>query len=157
MRSVLVVALSTLAAFAFGCTREYEVRDATHETSDAQSEARWLREEVQSLRASLAERDRREAEMWRAYVDLAQRIGTLQVAREGAKPVDPTATPAGSDAIAVQPECATPPTTAEASPRKSVLRAINQSQLTVREKRQLLQSMRPPRAIDIVNPWEGEN
>lgn len=157
MRSVHVaVLLSTLPAFAFGCAHEYEVRGASHQAYEAQAEAHWLREEVQSLRASLAERDRREAEMWRAYVDLAQRIGTLQAASERTKPVEPTASMTASQSISAQSECTPPAATTEALPRRSVSRAINQSRLTVREKRQLLQSMRPPRVIDVVNPWEAE-
>lgn len=158
MRSVFAAALFWLpAALALGCDHRYEARDASQQAADARSETRWLREEVQSLRASLAERDRREAEMWRAYVDLAQRVGTLHQANESVKPPTPTAV-LGANTVdeVAEVQCVAAPASDEANSRKSILRAINQSQLTVREKRQLLQSMRPPRAIDIVNPWDPE-
>jgi hypothetical protein len=128
-------------------------------SGDARAEVRWLREEVHSLRSSLAERERHEADMWRAYVELAQRLGQIQLARESVDPAALSTAPPVNGAAAEQGDvqCAASAASTETPQRKSIMRAINNSQLTVREKRQLLQSMRPPRTIDVVNPWASED
>jgi len=147
-----------LPALAMACAHESQSREASS-AADAHAEARWLRQEVEGLRASLAERDRREAEMWRAYVDLAQRIGQLQLAREQTRHATPAPAPESAQVQTERttPECILPRASTETPPKKSVMRAIHQSRMTLREKRQLLESMRPARAIDIVNPWEVED
>jgi hypothetical protein len=164
MRSVhVVLALWSLPFMGVGCTYEGSGRpptvanarvEASPPPSEIQSETAWLREEVRSLRASLAERDQREAGLWRAYVELSQRLVQLQLTQQNAKAPDRESV--------IAPACPTPTPTltplvaaTEPAPRKAVVRAINSSQLKVQQKRELIQSMRPARVIDVVNPWES--
>jgi hypothetical protein len=153
-----MLALFSLPFIGVGCTYQGTGRApaaanahivAAPMQSDSQPEAVWLREEVRALRMSLAERDRREAELWRAYVELSQKLVQLQLqlAQQHAKQPEPEPV--------VTKECAPPSPVAavEPAPRKAVVRLINNSQLKMQEKRELIQSMRPARAIDVVNPW----
>ena len=143
----LVAALS-LIHFS-GCTNEYSQRaPATPTEEQAQSEKGWLRSEVRNLRLMLAERDRREAEMWRAYTALVQQVSQMQTRQA------PTVQ-RKSDEPAADSVCIPSANSSLVPPTKNIVRAINHSSLNAQQKHQLFQSMRPPRPIDNVNPWGG--
>lgn len=147
-----VVTLSLLQLS--GCTNEYSQRDtsartmksATPNEEQSQSERAWLQSEVRNLRLMLAERDRREFDMWRAYTALVQQVSQMP-ARQ-----NPTAQ-TKLDEPAPDSVCISNTPSSFASPTRNIVRAINQSRLNAQQKHQLFQSMRPPRPIDNVNPW----
>jgi hypothetical protein len=128
-------------------TRGDEAARTLSNSADArsQSETEWLRAEVQGLRGMLAERDRRDTEILRAYVALSQRVD--QLLRQQALTQTPLDNPVGDI------KCEPTATSGLQSPPKSLIHAINRSHLSEQEKRTLLQSMKPPRAIDNANPW----
>ena len=128
-------------------TRGDEAARTMSNNADARSysETQWLRAEVQYLRGMLAERDRRDSEILQAYIALSQRVD--QLLRQQAL----TQTPPDNSIGEVK--CEPTATSSLQSPPKSLIHAINQSHLSEQQKRTLLQSMKPPRAIDNANPW----
>jgi len=152
------IALQVLATLSLmqlsGCANEYSQRDASARTmmsatpveEQALSERAWLRSEVRNLRLMLAERDRRDVEMWRAYTALVQQISQIQTRQDPTvqkKPDEPS-----PDSV-----CIPSTSSSLAPPTKDIVRAINRSHLNAQQKHELFQSMRPPRPIDSVNPW----
>jgi len=155
MRITLQVVATLSLMQLSSCTNEYSQRDASARTmttsavpveEQALSERAWLRSEVRNLRLLLAERDRRDAEMWRAYTALVQQVSQMQTRR------DPTVQ-RKLDEPAPDSVCIPSTSSSLAPPTKNIVRAINHSHLNAQQKDQLFQSMRPPRPIDNVNPW----
>ena len=128
-------------------TRGDEAARTISNSADARSqfETQWLRAEVQNLRGVIAERDRRDAEILRAYIALSQRVDQLLQQQ--------SLTQMATDNAVGNFKCEPPATSGLQSPPKSLIHAINRSHLSEQEKRTLLQSMKPPRAIDNTNPW----
>jgi hypothetical protein len=154
MRIALQVVATLSLIQLSGCTNEYSQRDASARTmtsatpmeEQALSERAWLRSEVRNLRLMLADRDRRDAEMWRAYTALVQQVSQMQPRQ------DPTVQ-RKLDEPAPDSVCIPSTSSSLAPPTKNIVRAINHSHLNAQQKDQLFQSMRPPRPIDNVNPW----
>ena len=137
-----------------GCTNEFAQRDnATHAMAPPaaaqypeQSETAWLRAEVYNMRMMLAERDRRQYEMWQAYTALVQRVSQLQSTQQPEGKVS-------SEVFGPDVNCAPSATSSLTPPAKSVTYAVNRSRLNGQQKRELLRSLQPPRVIDNINPW----
>ena len=107
-----------------------------------------LRAEIDMLRGAIAERDRREAELWRAQLGLIQRIDQLLELQKSAVSV--------ASGPEVPTEYRSGPVNNE-SPQfvRAMVRAINRLELSSEQKRALIQMLYPPRQLDGNNPWNG--
>ena len=154
MRIALQVVVTVSLVQLSGCANEYSQRDdaarnmnsAAPSQGQAQSETAWLRAEVHNLQLMLAERDRRDVEVWRAYTTLVQQVSQMQANQSPTAQQKIDLPVPGSD-------CIPSSSSLVAQPTKNVIHAINHSHLNAQQKREIFQSMRPPRPIDNVNPW----
>lgn len=134
-----------------GCTGELSPRGDAAQTArqDAaaqlQVQTALLRAEVDTLRAALLEKDRREAELWQGYMMLMASVNQLMQQQHAQATRDTHEEPSEFDAT-LSP--ANRPVAV-----KALVRAINRLNLTTEQKQSLIQLLSPPRAIDQRNPW----
>jgi hypothetical protein len=107
-----------------------------------QQQAALMRSELDSMRAALLEKDRREAELWQGYMALMARVNQLMEQQQRAQ--------AAAEVTPISTQSTRPVAV------RALLRAINRMNLTQEQRQSLIRLLSPPRTLDETNPWNGE-
>jgi len=118
-------------------------------TAQLQMQTAIMRSEVDTLRAALLEKDRRESELWQGYMALMARVNQLIEQQQQAQ------LSANSAQNCAEITAANSTQTERPLAVKALLRAINRMNLNPEQKQSLIKLLSPPRAIDGINPWTG--
>ena len=115
----------------------------------AQARSSQLEAEVASIRAKLAERERRDVEIQTEQIQLAERIERLLELQQRTY----QAVTENSAGLVEYQEL--PALTQHQLELRAMVRTIDRLGLNPEQKQALIQMLRPPRQLDGNNPWSG--